>query len=98
MVYTTFAFTFAKAKDLGKVLKQETNWQRFTTVTLIALAIIFLAHLAVQVTMAGTWVIVTGIATYLGRKFFDLTGDTYGAINETAEVFVLVLACLLAYN
>ena len=48
--------------------------------------------------MFGVWVIVVALATYLKRKFSGLTGDTYGAINETAEVGVLVLVVLLAHN
>jgi cobalamin synthase len=31
-------------------------------------------------------------------KFAGLTGDTYGAINEIAEVGVLILIGLLAHN
>jgi cobalamin synthase len=38
------------------------------------------------------------MATYLKRKLAGLTGDTYGAINEVAEVGVLLIVCLLAYN
>jgi len=36
------------------------------------------------------------MAIYLKRKFSGLTGDTYGAINEVAEVCVLLLVYLLA--
>ncbi|GAI25194.1 unnamed protein product, partial [marine sediment metagenome] len=32
----------------------------------------------------------------LKSKFSGLTGDTYGAINEVAEVGVLILVTLLA--
>ncbi|GAI42142.1 unnamed protein product, partial [marine sediment metagenome] len=42
------------------------------------------------------WVIVVAMAAYLKGKFGGLTGDTYGAINEVAEVSVLILVCLLA--
>jgi cobalamin synthase len=38
------------------------------------------------------------MATYFKRKFSGLTGDTYGAINEVAEVCVLIFICLLTYN
>ncbi len=48
--------------------------------------------------MLSIWVIVVAMATYLKRKFAGLTGDTYGAINEVAEVCVLILVCLLAHN
>ncbi len=99
MVYTIFAYPYARPAGLGKIFKQEASWQRFTAATLIALAVAaILARLAGLVIMISIWVIVVGMATYLKRKFAGLTGDTYGAINETTEVCVLILVCLLAHN
>ncbi len=107
MVYTVFAYSYARPAGLGKIFKQGASWQRFTTATVITLAIaiglarlanityFYLAGLAI---MLAIWVIVVAMATYLKRKFAGLTGDTYGAINEVAEVCVLILICLLAYN
>jgi len=107
MVYTVFAYSYARPAGLGKIFKQGASWQRFTTATVITLAVaiglarlanityFYLAGLAI---MLAIWVIVVAMATYLKRKFAGLTGDTYGAINEVAEVCVLILICLLAYN
>jgi adenosylcobinamide-GDP ribazoletransferase len=47
--------------------------------------------------MFGVWIIAMATAFYLKGKFGGLTGDTYGAINEVAEVLVLILICLLAH-
>jgi len=105
MVYTVFAYSYARPAGLGKIFKQGASWQRFTTATVITLAVaigltrlanityFYLAGLAI---MLAIWVIVVAMATYLKRKFAGLTGDTYGAINEVAEVCVLILICLLA--
>lgn len=107
MVYTVFAYPYARPVGLGKIFKQETSWQRFTIATLITLAVaIGLARLANMtyfylaglVIMLSIWVIVVGMAAYLKRKFSGLTGDTYGAISEVTEVCVLILVCLLAHN
>jgi len=99
MVYAIFAYPYAKPSGLGKVFKQEASWQRLVIATLIALVVAaFLARLAGLVIMLGVWVVVIAMAAYLKRKFSGLTGDTYGAINEVAEVCVLILVCLLAYN
>jgi len=102
MVYTVFAYPYAKPSGLGKVFKQETNWQRFTIATIITLVVAIglaqLAGLAIMLVLPGTWIVVVTIASYLKRKFSGLTGDTYGAINEIAEVGVLILVSLLAYN
>jgi len=107
MVYAVFAYPYARPSGLGKVLKQGISWQRFTIATVITLAVaiglarwagIAYFYLPGFVIMLGVWVIVMAMAVYLKRKFSGLTGDTYGAINEVAEVSVLILVCLLAYN
>jgi len=107
MVYALFAYSYARPSGLGKVFKQGATWQRLTMATLIALggaiglarlaniSYFYLAGLAI---MFAIWIIIMAMATYLKGKFAGLTGDTYGAINEVAEVLVLILICLLAHN
>jgi len=99
MVYAIFAYPYARPSGLGKVFKQGANWQRFTPATLIALAVTIIlapSELAGLAIMLGIWVMTIAMASYLKRKFSGLTGDTYGAVNEVAEVCVLILVCLLA--
>jgi len=97
MVYAVFAYPYARPSGLGKVFKQGATWQRLVMATLIALAVaMFLAGLAGLVMMASTWVIVMLTAAYLKRKFYGLTGDTYGAINEVSEVCIIILILILA--
>lgn len=99
MVYAVFAYPYARPSGLGKVFKQGTGWPQLAIATLIALAVAAaLFQLAGLVIMLAIWVIVVAAATYLKRKFAGLTGDTYGAINEAAEVCVLILVILLAHN
>ncbi|MFC1918848.1 adenosylcobinamide-GDP ribazoletransferase [Chloroflexota bacterium] len=107
MVYAIFAYPYARPEGLGKVFKQRANWQSFVIATILTLAVItglsclandryfYLTALAITFI---TWVIALPIAAYLKRKFAGLTGDTYGAINEVAEVCVLIIVCLLAHN
>ncbi|MBC8429657.1 MAG: adenosylcobinamide-GDP ribazoletransferase [Dehalococcoidia bacterium] len=98
MVYAVFAYSYAKPSGLGKVFKQGASWQRFVIATFITLAVaVILAQLTGFVIMLAIWVIVIAMAAYLKGKFGGLTGDTYGAINEVAEVCVLILVCLLAH-
>ncbi len=107
MVYAIFTYPYARPEGLGKVFKQGASWQRFAIATIITLAVtiglarlaninyFYLAGLAI---IFGTWIIIVAMAAYLKRKFAGLTGDTYGAINEVAELCVLILVCLLAHN
>lgn len=107
MVYAILAYPYARSTGLGKVFKQEASWWGLTLATIMTLAIamavarwadfsyFYLAGLAI---MLGIWAIVIILAAYLSRKFSGLTGDSYGAINEVAEVAVLLLVGLLAYH
>jgi len=83
---------------LGTVFKQGASWPRFTIATIITLAVaVILAQLTGFFLMLIIWVIVVVMAACLKGKFGGLTGDTYGAINEVAEVCLLILVCLLAH-
>ena len=102
MVYAIFAYPYARPSGLGKIFKQGTSWPRLLMATLISLVVVILAGLAGLAIILGLaimlaiWIMVLIMATYLKRKFAGLTGDTYGAVNEVAEVGVLILVCLLA--
>jgi len=96
MVYAVFAYPYARPSGLGKVFKQGTSWPRFTMATLIAVAVtVILGQLVGLAIMFLIWVITVVMAAYFKSKFSGLTGDTYGAINEVAEVSVLILISLL---
>jgi adenosylcobinamide-GDP ribazoletransferase len=107
MVYAIFAYPYAKPSGLGKAFKQGTSWPRFTMATLTALVLVFIlsqwllnvlviAQLIGLAIMFFLWVITVVVATYFKSKFSGLTGDNYGAINEVAEVCVLIFISLLA--
>lgn len=96
MVYAIFAYSYARPSGLGKAFKQGTTWPRLTMATLITLAItVALAQLVGLTVMFLVWVMTVATAAYFKVKFSGLTGDTYGAINELAEVGVLILITLL---
>jgi len=97
MVYSIFVCPYALPAGLGKSFKQGTNWLRFTMATAIALVIaVLLFQLIGLVLIFLTWVATVIAATYFKSKFSGLTGDTYGAINELAEVSVLIFITIFA--
>lgn len=99
MVYALFAYPYARPSGLGMVFKQGTSRRRFLIATIITLSVaIPLFSWAGLVIMLGAWLTTLTMASYLKGKFSGLTGDTYGAINEVAEVAVLIMVCLLAVN
>lgn len=97
MVYVIFTYPYARSSGLGKAFKQGTTWPRFTIATIITTVVAgILAQSIGLALMFLIWVITMATATYFKSKFSGLTGDNYGAINEVAEVSVLILINLLA--
>ncbi|OGO22112.1 MAG: cobalamin 5'-phosphate synthase [Chloroflexi bacterium RBG_16_50_9] len=98
IVYAIFAYPYARPAGLGMAFKQKTRWPQFTAATLITLAVAgalfpFFSMMGFLL-VVGVWIVTVAFAAYLKRKFAGLTGDTYGAINEIAEVIVLVFSSL----
>jgi adenosylcobinamide-GDP ribazoletransferase len=99
MVYAIFAFPYARPEGLGKAYKSATRWPQFTAATLITLvvaAVLFpFFSLMGLILIVGTWIVTKVLAFYFKYKFAGLTGDNYGAINEVAEVMVLIFVIVL---
>ena len=96
MAYAIFVYPYARPSGLGKAFKQGTSWPRFTLATIITVAVVaILAQLIGLGVMFLIWVLTVALAAYFKSKFSGLTGDNYGAINEVAEVAVLILLNLL---
>jgi adenosylcobinamide-GDP ribazoletransferase len=100
MAYAIFAFPYARPEGLGKAYKEATRWPQFTIATIITVVMvtfILFTWLPVISVLAfvGIWIFTTLLAFYYKHKFAGLTGDTYGAINESAEVMALILIILL---
>ncbi|HJX13753.1 MAG TPA: adenosylcobinamide-GDP ribazoletransferase [Dehalococcoidales bacterium] len=102
MVYAVFAYPYARPEGLGTAYKRATRWPQFTAATAIMLAAAAALYPFFWLTgffiIGGAWVITTLLCIYLKRKLAGLTGDTYGAVNEVAEVAMLLLAVLVFNN
>jgi adenosylcobinamide-GDP ribazoletransferase len=99
MVYAILAYPYARPSGLGKAFKSATGWRQFIIATLVAVALAAgLFKLAGLVILFSVWLLIVATAFYLKRKFAGLTGDTYGAINEIAEVSVFIIVSLLVYR
>ena len=96
MVYAIYVYRYARPSGLGTAFKQATRWPQFVAATIITLAVS--VALMPWFSMTGLLIIfsiliiTTALAFYFRYKFAGLTGDTYGAINELAEMMILVLA------
>jgi adenosylcobinamide-GDP ribazoletransferase len=99
MVYSIFSFPYARPTGLGKAYKEATGWAQFLIATLLTLAVAGglypLFNVGGFLLFGGVLVVATALAFYLKHKFAGLTGDTYGAINEVAEVMALVFVIVI---
>ncbi len=91
VAYTILAFPSARKGGLGDLFKEKTSWIMLPVTTIIALiiAIAFLTWIG-PILMIGIWFIAFMIAKGLSFRLGGLTGDTYGAIIELAEVAILI--------
>jgi adenosylcobinamide-GDP ribazoletransferase len=99
MVYAIFSYPYARPTGLGKAYKEATGWVQLAIATVIMLGIagglypIF--NISGFLLFGGVLIITTALAFYFKYKFAGLTGDTYGAINEVAEVMALIFVIII---
>jgi adenosylcobinamide-GDP ribazoletransferase len=105
IVYAIFAFPYARPAGLGRAYKQQANWRKFILATSLVLAstlgllvtkspVLIFAGLALVFVV---WLVVVATGMFLQRRFAGLTGDSYGAINEVTQVFVLIFFCVVPW-
>ena len=96
IVYAIFAFPSAKTAGMGWVTKQAANWKRLIVATVFSLFItsLLLGWWGIAL-MAMLCLTISAFAKHLCSIFGGLTGDNYGAINEFAEVAILILISII---
>lgn len=96
MVYAVVLFPYGReTPGMGRIFKEEARGMGLALATLIALAVsLLLLGLRGIVVLALLWLLVEAGARFLLTRLAGLTGDNYGAINEVAEVAVLLLVPL----
>jgi len=99
MVYAIFTYPYARPEGLGTAYKTATRWPQFIIATIITFAVAAALYPLFSVSgillILGVFIITTAFAFYLKYKFAGLTGDTYGAINEVAEVMTLIFTIII---
>jgi len=95
IAFGLFAFRSAKETGLGAVFVQETRGRHFALAMVMALGITFWVLRWQGLVLVGVPIVLALLAgAYASRKLGGLTGDVCGAINELAELAVLLLAPL----
>ena len=97
MVYAISAFPSAKKEGIGWAIKQRASWKGMIAAMIFPLSagIVLLSWWGAAL-LATLALILLAVSKYFCSIFGGLTGDTYGAMNEFAEVAVLVLVFIIA--
>ena len=97
MVATMGVFPYVRAQGLGTAFQAGANWRQiaFALVT-AAVAGWLLLGVAGLLLMLFVTVVALGLGWWFRRLLGGMTGDTYGATNEVAEVTVLLLGVSMA--
>lgn len=95
MVYALASFPSARREGLGYWQASITGKKELLLATCWALGAAAAAGLPGLVLFPAAWVAAHGVAACLNRRLGGLTGDTYGFLNETLEVFLLYGGYLL---
>ncbi len=98
MLATMAAFPYARAEGLGSAFLEGRGWWQPAFGLATGLVAGWLLLGAAGLALAGGALAVSlGLGWWMSRMLGGLTGDTYGAVNESAEVSVLLLGILFIY-
>lgn len=96
MVATMFAFPYARSSGLGTAFQVGARWRQLGVALLTAaVAAGLLLRFSGLVLLAIAAVVALGLGLWFRRSLGGMTGDTYGATNEVAEVTVLLAGLIL---
>ena len=96
MVAAMSVFPYARTQGLGTAFQAGTDWRQLAiALVTAAVAAGLLLGIAGLVLLAIATGVVLGLGFWFRRLLGGMTGDTYGATNEVAEVTVLLAGVML---
>jgi adenosylcobinamide-GDP ribazoletransferase len=91
MVVALGAFPYVRREGLGSPFHQSSaRWATALAATVVVAAVVLLGGIGGVAILAGVSALAWCLGWAMSRMLGGLTGDTYGAINELAEVTVLM--------
>jgi adenosylcobinamide-GDP ribazoletransferase len=98
MSLAVVAYPYARSEGLGRIMKDQAGWLHAGIATLITLVVVWLAgQLAGLAIMALAGGVLWLGARFTMRRIPGLTGDVYGALNETIELVTLMAMVAITY-
>jgi adenosylcobinamide-GDP ribazoletransferase len=90
--YGIFWFPPAREGGLGRDFQSQVGWRGFALASAITLALaLALGGARGLIALALVWIVAQALGMWWTRDLGGLTGDTYGALCEIAEVVVLAV-------
>jgi len=87
-----FLFPYARARGLGRAMKDETRWPQAVVATASALAVSwFVAGPLGWMAFAAAALLCWAATRFVLSRIPGLTGDIYGALGEALELAILLL-------
>ena len=91
-------FSYARTQGIGAPFQpSHGRWQLLGGMVVAVAATVALAGPGGLALLAIATVVAVGLASWASRLLGGVTGDVYGAVNETVEAAVLILAAVLVY-
>jgi adenosylcobinamide-GDP ribazoletransferase len=107
MAWAVVAFPYARPSGMGEAFKAHGRRRHLAAATVVTLLLatgaawlaeIDLFYLAGPALLLFVWLVALVAGRFLAKRFDGLTGDSYGFINEAAEMGVLLLVSLAFWN
>ena len=96
MLSTMAAFKYAREQGMGAAFQAGTNWRQIAFGLAVAAAASgLLLGAAGLVVLAASVAVSLGLGRWIAGMLGGMTGDTYGAVNEVAEVTALLVGIAL---
>lgn len=90
MVYVVTSYPYARPQGLGGIFHKQANNKMFIIVSLYSLNItLVLLPYKLWIAVLLTIISTIGVATRINKILQGHTGDTYGAVCETTEIFFI---------
>lgn len=92
-------FPYARRQGIGVPFQPSgRRWQLLAGLVVALAAVVVLAGPGGLALLALATAVALGLSAWASKLLGGVTGDVYGAVNETVEVAVLVLAAVLAHT
>jgi adenosylcobinamide-GDP ribazoletransferase len=98
ITWAMIRFPLARKEGLSVHFSAGLGWPQLVAASIVAFLVALISGWSGLLLLATAWLTSIGMARLAVARIEGLTGDVYGAICETAEIFILVVAVAISSN